>query len=222
VTGYTGGGFPLENPIQSYLGGSPAFVTELNPTGRALLFSTYAGGGVDAYATSLALDSEGGVYVTGYTNDLPVTPGAFQQNPGGGYDAFVMKIATVASDVQVTNSAPKGVVTGTDLTYTITAANNGPDAASKVVVSDTLPAGSTFVSVTPSAGTCTAPAVGGTGAVVCSLGSLAVSGTATVTLTVNVNAVAGTILTDTAFIRAYGYDPDAANDHSTVKTEAVR
>jgi uncharacterized repeat protein (TIGR01451 family) len=222
VTGYTGGGFPLMNPIQTYLGGTPAFVAELNPTGRALLFSTYAGGAVDAYAASLALDSEGGVYVTGYTNDLPATPGAFQQNPGGGYDALVMKIATVASDVQVTNSAPKTVATGADLTYTITAANNGPDAASRVVVSDTLPTGTTFVSVTPSAGTCTAPAVGGTGAVVCSLGSLAVSGTATVTLTVNVNAVKGTILTDTAVIRAYGYDPDTANNHSTVKTEAVR
>jgi uncharacterized repeat protein (TIGR01451 family) len=222
VTGYTGGGFPLMNPVQTYLGGSPAFVTELNPTGRALLFSTYAGGGVDAYAASLAVDAEGSVYVTGNTNDMPVTPGAFQQTEAGGYDAFVIKIATIASDVQVTNAAPKSVVTGTDLTYTITAVNNGPDAASHVVVSDAVPAGSTFVSVITSAGSCTSPVVGGTGTVRCTIGNLAVSATATVTLTVSVNAAAGTILTDTAHISAAGFDPDTANNNSTVKTKAVR
>ncbi|MGA2741183.1 MAG: SBBP repeat-containing protein [Bryobacteraceae bacterium] len=217
VTGNAGAEFPLMNPIQTAVG--PMFVTEFNSTGRALLFSTYAGiGGAESSATSLAVDAKGSVYLTGNTNDIAVTPGAFQQAFGGGLDAFVMKIATVASDLQLTNSAPTSVATGADLTYTITAVNNGPDPATRVTVSDTVTTGSTFVSVTPSAGTCTAPPVGGTGAVVCSLGSLAVSDTGTVTLTVNVTAAVGTILTDTARISDAGYD-SATSSTSTVRTK---
>jgi hypothetical protein len=56
----------------------------------------------------------------------------------------------------------------------------------------------------------------------CSIGSLVASDTATVTLTVKVEAAKGTILTDTAQIKAYGYDPNTANNLSTVKTEAVK
>jgi uncharacterized repeat protein (TIGR01451 family) len=102
----------------------------------------------------------------------------------------------------VTNAAAATVGTGFDLTYTITAGNNGPDAATKVVVTDAVPAGSTFVSVLTSAGTCTSPSVGGTGTVRCTIGNLAVSATATVTLTVKVEAAAGKEVTDTAHISA--------------------
>jgi uncharacterized repeat protein (TIGR01451 family) len=218
VTGYTSNGFPLQNPIATI---GTGFVTELNPTGRALLFSTYLEGSY-VLPASLAVDSQGSIYVTGETNALTVTPGAFQQNLGGSYDAFAVKIATIASDVQVTNAAPKSVVTGADLVYTITAVNNGPDAASKVVVTDAVPAGSTFVSVITSAGACTSPVVGGTGTVRCTIGNLAVSATATVTLTVNVNAAARTILTGTARISAAGFDPNTANNSSTAKTKVVR
>jgi hypothetical protein len=60
--------------------------------------------------------------------------------------------------------------------------------------------------------------VGGTGAVVCSLGSLAVSDTATVTLTVKVTGAVGTIPTDTARISVAGYD-SATSSTSTVRTK---
>jgi len=219
VTGGTGGDFPLVNPITTVVGTS--FVTEFNPSGRALLFSTYLEG-AQVSPASLAVDSHGSVYITGESNSLTVTPGAFQQTEGGGENnSFAMKIATVASDLQLTNSAPTTVATGADLTYTITAVNNGPDPASRVTVSDTIPTGSTFVSVTPSAGTCTAPPVGGTGAVVCSLGSLAVSDTGTVTLTVKATAAVGTILTDTARISDAGYD-SATSSTSSVRTKVKR
>ena len=55
---------------------------------------------------------------------------------------------------------------GDNLTYTLEATNHGPSVASDVTVSDTLPAGTTFVSETTSAGTCTESA----GKVSCSLG----------------------------------------------------
>ena len=69
VTGYTvSTNFPTQNPAQSTMAGAgDAFVTELNPSGTALLYSTYLGGsGVDE-AYGIALDSSGNVYVTGDT-----------------------------------------------------------------------------------------------------------------------------------------------------------
>jgi uncharacterized repeat protein (TIGR01451 family) len=121
----------------------------------------------------------------------------------------------------LTNSAPTSVATGAQLSYTITAVNNGPDAASKVTVVDAVPAGSTFASVSTTAGTCTSPGVGDTGTVRCVIGGLAVNGTAIVTLTVNVTAAAGKEVVDTARISAAGYD-SAASSTSSVKTRVVR
>jgi uncharacterized repeat protein (TIGR01451 family) len=220
ITGYAGGGFPLMNPIAVCPPSCYGFVTELNPTGRSLLFSTYVPGSYVEPA-SLAIDSQNSVYVTGVTNGLTVTTGAFQQNEAGGYDAFAVKIATVAADVQVTNSAAVTVPTGTQLIYTITALNNGPDAATKVVVTNAVPAGTTFASVSSSPGTCTSPGVGDRGTVRCSIGDLASSATATVTLTVNVTAAKNREITDTARISAAGFDPNTANNTSAVTTKVT-
>jgi hypothetical protein len=67
-----------------------AFVTELNPTGSALVYSTYLGGDTpnqyynDSLGDGIAIDTSGDVYVAGYTNfgGFPVTPGAFQTKCG--------------------------------------------------------------------------------------------------------------------------------------------
>ena len=54
------------------------------------------------------------------------------------------------ADLAVTNlDLPDPVGAGATLTYNIGLQNNGPQAATNVSVSDTLPAGVTFVSVTP-------------------------------------------------------------------------
>ena len=67
---------------------SNAFVTKLNPTGSALVYSTYLGGsGLSAQtvpgtdeANAMAVDAAGNAYVTGrtFSSDFPVTAGAFQ------------------------------------------------------------------------------------------------------------------------------------------------
>lgn len=49
-------------------------------------------------------------------------------------------------------SAPNSIQVGKTLTYTLTATNTGPDAASDVTITDSLPAGVVFVSATPSVG----------------------------------------------------------------------
>ncbi len=80
-------------------GGSDAFVTKLDPTGSALVYSTYLGGtGVD-FGRGIAVDATGSAYVTGYTNypGFPTTAGAFQRNFGGIDDAFVTKVNPAGS-----------------------------------------------------------------------------------------------------------------------------
>ena len=75
-----------------------AFITKLNPTGSALVFSTYIGGTGDDYALGIAIDSLLNVYVVGQTNssDFP-TQNAIQPTFGGYYDAFVAKLNPAGS-----------------------------------------------------------------------------------------------------------------------------
>jgi len=60
--------------------GCNAFVTELNPSGSGLVYSTYLGGEGDDGASSIAIDSAGNTYITGTTvsRNFPTTLGAFQ------------------------------------------------------------------------------------------------------------------------------------------------
>jgi len=72
-------------------------VTKLNPTGSALVYSTYFGGTARNDGTGIAVDSTGNAYVTGETSstDFPTTPGAFQpiqRSLNGGYNAFITKL----------------------------------------------------------------------------------------------------------------------------------
>jgi len=77
-----------------------AFVVKLDPTGSALIYSTFLGGSGDDIAYGIALDSSGNAYVVGATasTDFPTTPGAFQTTFGGGEtDAFVTKVNPLGS-----------------------------------------------------------------------------------------------------------------------------
>jgi Ca2+-binding RTX toxin-like protein len=77
-----------------------AFVTKLNPDGRALAYSTYLGGSGNNgdWGFALALDASGAAYVTGKTNstDFPTTTGAFDTTLNDGIsgrdDAFMTKL----------------------------------------------------------------------------------------------------------------------------------
>jgi hypothetical protein len=71
---------------------SDVFVSKLNPSGSALVFSTYLGGTADDYGLGIAVDSAGDAYVAGWTksHDFP------KRNAFQGYkaisDAFVSKL----------------------------------------------------------------------------------------------------------------------------------
>ncbi len=87
--------FPTRNALQTVNKGQDltnffyhlgdAFIAKLNPTGTALLYSTYLGGKGDDAISAIAVDSSGNLYATGATSsaDFPVTTGVFQPVYGG-------------------------------------------------------------------------------------------------------------------------------------------
>jgi len=73
-----------------------------------------------------------------------------------------------------------------ELTYTISYSNTGESTATDVIVTDVVPADTTFVSANPAP--TSAPAVGGTGTVTWNVGSVPPGGSGTLTLVVEVDA----------------------------------
>ncbi len=130
--------------------------------------------------------------------------------------------ADPGADLSVTKTdSPDPVVATGNVTYSITVANAGPDAATDVALSDTTPTGTTFVSLTAPVGwTCATPAVGGTGSVSCTNPSVAAAASHAFTLVVNVDAgtVDGTVISNTASVTTTTADPLSTNDTATATT----
>ena len=97
VTGQTAAiDFPTTpGAFQTNYGGGDAFVSKLNPSGSALVYSTYLNG---ASGNGIVVDSAGNAYITGDAGPLsfPTTVGAFQTAPMG-YDTFVAKLNPAGS-----------------------------------------------------------------------------------------------------------------------------
>jgi uncharacterized repeat protein (TIGR01451 family) len=134
---------------------------------------------------------------------------------------FTNTASAASADLSVTTTdSPDPVTAGNNLTYTITVNNAGPSNAANVSLSDTLPAGTTFFSLSATGGwSCTTPAVGAAGTVNCSVASLAV-GSSTFTLTVAVasNLSSGTVLTNIATASSATSDPNPGNESGTATT----
>ena len=117
---------------------------------------------------------------------------------------------TLSADLAITKTdAPDPVVTGNDLTYTLTVTNSGPNAAANVTITDTLPGGVTFVSATG----CTNPS----GTVTCVIGTLGNGANAQRTIVVR-PTVANPSLSNTATVTASTTDPNTANNSATATT----
>ncbi len=71
-------------------GGQESFVTQLDPTGSRILYSTYVGGSRDDYGGGAVVDGPGNAWLTGNTNsvDFPVTTDAFCPSYRGPADAL--------------------------------------------------------------------------------------------------------------------------------------
>jgi hypothetical protein len=107
-----------------------AFVTKLDPTGSALVYSTYLGGTDDDVASRIAVDAAGNAYVTGYTFsiDFPTTAGAFQRQLGSASPS--VPILQARRDVFVTKLNP----TGSALVYSTYLGGSQEDSSSGIAV----------------------------------------------------------------------------------------
>jgi len=93
------------------------------------------------------------------------------------------------------------------LIYTVTAVNNGPDAAGEVTLYDRPPGNGTLLSVVPSQGECS-----GGAPFICRLGALEPGASSTVTLTVKPKTLTSPHLRNTAHINAAPFDPQPRNN----------
>ena len=95
-------------------GATDAFISEFNGALTSLLASTYLGGsGIGDVCYSLAIDSGGNIYATGYTksSDFPTTTGAYDtsyNDSSGSYDTFIAKLDSSLSATPSDTTAPTG------------------------------------------------------------------------------------------------------------------
>ena len=203
-------------------GGWSCTTPAVGATGTVTCSIASLGVGNAAFTLTVAVDASL-ASGTVLSNTATVASTATDPNPGNESDPETTTVATSA-DVAITKTdSPDPVDAGTNLTYTITVTNNGPSNAANASWTDTLPAGTTFVSLSsPGGWSCTTPAVGANGTVTCSIASLGVVN-AGFTLVANVDSstAAGTVLSNTANVSSTTFDPTIGNEGATETTTVV-
>ncbi|MGH2491250.1 MAG: COG1361 S-layer family protein, partial [Candidatus Limnocylindria bacterium] len=206
----------------------PADWTCLKPIvgGSGAVSCTISTLGIGATATfTLVVNVTAGDGAT-ITNTATVGSATTDLNPGNNTATATTKVKKQA-DLAVTKAdAPDPVVAGTDLTYDIALNNFGPNGAVNVSLTDGTPANTTFLSFAQTSGpafSCSAPAVGGTGTVSCTISMFGAGATATFRLVVRVNASTpnGTTLSNTATVTSDTFDPCPGNNSATATTAVV-
>jgi uncharacterized repeat protein (TIGR01451 family) len=141
----------------------------------------------------------------------------------GTTDAFTLAAGTdddtrdaglVQADLTTTKTGPSAATVGESITYTIVVHNAGPTAARNVVVTDTLPTGTTFVSADwPST-------FDSGGRLIFTVGNTRVGSEGDVTITIVVTVTSPGPLTNTVTTRSETPDPNGVNNTSSVTTFA--
>ncbi|GEM_PF-702097 len=180
---------------------------------------TLPAGGTETFQLVVTANSNtaNGATITNTANVSSTTPDANAANNS----SAVGTVITTSADVQVTKTGPATFTASQNITYTITFSNTGPSDAPSAVLTDSVPAGTTFVSFTAPAGwTITnEPAPGGTGLVrATDPDVVAGAGPQLFTLVVATNATGGTTVSNTATGLSGAADPNTANNDSTVMT----
>jgi len=160
--------------------------------------STDVSGGVNGTTLSSAYGSTSGSAGFSVTNlTLNSSPGPHS--------------ASICTDMAITKSgAPNPVLQNATLTYALTVTNNGPQAATGVVVVDTLPTEVTYVS---SSATGTGSCTQASGVVTCTYATM-VSGDIE-TVTIVTTAVTPSLALNTAVVNSATPDPNLANNTAT-------
>jgi uncharacterized repeat protein (TIGR01451 family) len=218
------------NPGAPTTGGTPPALTVTCPLNSAQIGVAYlslitASGGTPPYTFSITGSLPAGLSLNASTGTVTGTPtgasATFTARASDSGEVSASNSCTISTsaasqaDLSIVKSAPSSAGTGTNITYNLAIANAGANSAASVVVTDVLPAGTTFVSATPSQGTCS-----GTSTVTCSLGTMANGGSATVVIVVAGPVAAGSVV-NTAFVSSATPDPNASNNSSTATVNVV-
>jgi uncharacterized repeat protein (TIGR01451 family) len=149
------------------------------------------------------------------TNTVTVSADGIDTNPANNQASQTTAVGQVADLILSMSDSPDSVIITSNLTYVVTVANAGPNAASSVVLTDMLPSGVNFSSASTTQGTCGQAS----GVVTCDLGAIAVQASATVTIVVSPQSP-GTI-TNNASVTLTEFDPNLANNSASATTDAV-
>ena len=140
----------------------------------------------------------------------------------------LLRAAAISADLSVvkTRTTPAPTHPGAVIGYDIAVTNNGIDAATNVVVTDVVPANTTFDEggiVTAPGWNCTLPPVGGTGTMTCTIASFASGASADFYLEADVDngKLVPTTISNTATVSSDTPDPDTSNNSSTVVTDVA-
>jgi hypothetical protein len=222
VAGAAGDGFPTVNPVESGSFVSGGFISKLNSTGSALLFSSLVGDqGTNNWISGAAVDPLGNISVGGVVQGaavgLPVTSGAPQTTFGGGeYDGFVAKIHLESPDLTIAKRHTSDFTQGENgVGYSITVSNigDGPTSGTVTVIEE-IPTGLTLEAMDGTGWTCTTlPSCTRTDALA------AGDSYPPITVTVNVASKAPTSVTNMATVSGgseYNFSNDSASDATTI------
>jgi uncharacterized repeat protein (TIGR01451 family) len=127
------------------------------------------------------------------------------------------RLAAANADLAVTKTdSPDPASRGGMLTYSAVVTNQGPASATAVQLTDQLSTSVRFISVTPTAGSCSQA----DGIVTCSLGDIGNGGSVTITITVTARRT-GTA-TNTVQVTSSSPDPNHADNTDSEETVITR
>ncbi|MGY0040706.1 hypothetical protein [Pedobacter sp. NJ-S-72] len=162
----------------TYVSSTPPAGTTYVPTTGLWTIGTLANTAISTLTITATVNATGP-----YANTATIT-GAESDLTTGNNTSTVTTAPTATTNLDlvksVNNSAP---AVGTNVVFTLIATNKGPSDGTGITVTDLLPAGYTYVSSTPPAGTTYVPATG-----LWTIGTLANTATSTLTITATVNA----------------------------------
>ncbi|HET6248072.1 MAG TPA: LEPR-XLL domain-containing protein [Tepidisphaeraceae bacterium] len=198
---------PSDSPAEGLSDGLTGDVSNTNLTlvsGPDLL-STLPAGGTTVFSFTAHVNSKA-ADASQVVNTVDISGVITDPNPLNNESVVTTTISTEA-DVSVVTTGPATIIAGQSITYNITVTNNGPSDAQGVLLSDTLPPGTSAVSFMQDSG----PNNGST---------LPVGGVETFTLLITTNPMAaeGTMLVNTANVTTTTFDPDIVNNSSSVTT----
>ncbi len=192
-------------------GSNPAIVTAASADGTSLVVTVPPGSVTTAPVCPVGT-AVGTPVPTGETAAVSVT----NRDSGctGTGPAFAYQANCGVADLALTKTSnPTSVAINSNVTYVLTIANIGGVPAAAVIATDTLPAGTTFVSCTPSQGTCSASFP----TVTAAIGTIPATGSATVSIVARMPAVPGAV-TNSASVTTTTTEINLGNNSASATT----